>query len=73
MDPEDRMETVAKTKAGAMQEKASSGEEPAPGSEYHVAQADMNAIIENWPQAPKKVVQETIRRYGLPNEPHRHN
>ncbi len=68
MDPKDRVETVAKTKGGAMQEKASSGAEPAPGSVYRLAQADVDATTENWPSAPKKVVQETIAQYGLPNE-----
>ncbi len=68
MDPKDRVETVAKTKAGAMQEKASSAEERAPGAAYQVAQADVEAIIERWPPAPKKVAKETVARYGLPNE-----
>lgn len=68
MDPKDRVETVAKTKAGAMREKGSSADDPAPGSAYRVAQADVDAIIESWPSAPKKVVEETIAQYGLPNE-----
>ena len=68
MEPKDRVETVAKTKMGAQQEKASSGDERAPGARYTVSQAEVERIIESWPPAPKKVVQETIEKYGLPNE-----
>jgi hypothetical protein len=68
MEPEDRVETVAKTKAGARREKASSGSEDAPGVRYTVSEAEVEMIIENWPSAPKKVVPEVIKRYGLPNE-----
>ncbi len=68
MDPKDRVETVVKTKAGAREEKASSGEERAPGAALTVPQADVDAIIESWPAAPRKVVEETIKKYGLPNE-----
>ena len=68
MDPKDRVETVAKTKAGARAEKASSGDEAAPGAEHGVAQADVEAIIENWPPAPKQMAEDMVNRYGLPNE-----
>ncbi len=68
MEPKDRIETVAKTKAGAQQEKAGSGSQAAPGERYTVSQQEVEAIIEGWPSAPKKVVHETIETYGLPNE-----
>ena len=68
MDPKDRVETVAKTKMGAQEEKASSGAERAPGAAYTVSQADVDAIIDGWPPAPKKIAQETVEKYGLPNE-----
>lgn len=68
MDPKDRVETVIKTKAGANREKASSGDEPAPGAAFRVAQEEVDAIVERWPSAPKKVAQDTISKYGLPNE-----
>ncbi len=68
MDPKDRVETVAKTKAGAREEKASPGDESAPGAEYGVTQAEVDAIIENWPPAPKKMAQDMVKQYGLPNE-----
>lgn len=68
MEPEDRVETVAKTKAGAQREKASNGREDAPGARYTVSEAEAEAIIEAWPPAPKKVMPAVIKRYGLPNE-----
>jgi hypothetical protein len=67
MDPKDRVEVLAKTKASAMQEKTSGPDAP-PGAQHHVDQAQAEAIIENWPAAPKKIAKETIRRYGPPNE-----
>jgi len=68
LDPKDRVEAVAKTKAGAIKEKAGGGSEAAPGARYTVTQAEVDAIIESWPPAPKKIVPETIKKYGLPNE-----
>ncbi len=68
MDPQDRVETVVKTKADAKQERASSGDERAPGGQHLVSQEQLAAVIEDWPAAPKKVAQEMTERYGLPNE-----
>lgn len=68
MEPKDRIETVAKTKAGAQQEKAGSGSDAAPGARFTVSQAEVDAIIQEWPAAPQKIVPETIKKYGLPNE-----
>jgi hypothetical protein len=67
MDPKDRVETLIKTKTSAMQEKMSGHDEP-PGAKYRVDQAQVETIIQNWPAAPKKIAEETVRRYGLPNE-----
>ncbi len=47
MDPKDRVETVAKTKAGGREEKASPGDQPAPGADYTVPAAEAEAIVEN--------------------------
>jgi hypothetical protein len=68
MDPKDRVETVAKTKAGAREEKASPGDQSAPGAAHSVTQAEVDAIIENWPPAPKKMAQDMVEQYGLANE-----
>ena len=68
MDPKGRVETVAKTKAGAKQEKASDGAQAAPGSAYRIEPAQVDAIIESWPPAPKKIVDDMLKQYGPPNE-----
>ncbi len=68
MDTKDRIETVAKTKLGAQQQKAASGDQPAPGAAFRIAQADFGAIIDSWPPAPKKMAQDMVEQYGLPNE-----
>ena len=47
MDPKDRVETVARTKAGARAEKASPGDDSAPGAAHRVGQGEVDAIIEN--------------------------
>lgn len=67
MDPKDRVEVLAKTMSSAMQEKVTGPDAP-PGAEHHVDQTQTEAIIENWPAAPKKVAEEIMRRYGPPNE-----
>jgi len=68
MDPKDRVETVVETKAAAKRERATSGEESAPGARSRVAQGDVDALIENWPAAPEKQAQDMLNQYGLPNE-----
>jgi hypothetical protein len=68
MDPQDRVKAVAKTKAGAREEKASSGDDRAAGARHAVSQAEVDAIVESWPPAPKQIVVETIKTYGLPDE-----
>ena len=68
MDPKDRIEAVAKTKLGAQREQASDGSESTPGAREVVSQIEVEAVVENWPPAPKKIVAETIDTYGLPNE-----
>ncbi len=68
MDPKDRIETVVKTKMGAQEQKASSGDERAPGAAHTISRGDVDAIIGSWPPAPKKIAEETLEKYGLPNE-----
>ena len=68
MDPKDRVETVAKTKAGARDEEASPGDQSAPGATHSVAEAEVDAIIEKWPPAPQKMAKDMVEQYGAPNE-----
>ena len=68
MDPKDRVETVAKTKAGAREEKASPADRSAPGADYTVPAAEVDAIVERWPAAPQKMAKDMVNQYGPPNE-----
>ena len=67
MDPKDRVETVAKTKAGARGEEASPANGSAAGAD-HSAHGHADAIVGNWGRAGKDVLHETLKRFGLPNE-----
>ena len=68
MDPKDRIETVIKTKLGALREKATGGEDAAPGARYTISEAEVERITDDWPAAPKKIAHETMKKYGPPNE-----
>ncbi len=67
MDPKDRVETLVKTKASSLQKRMGSDDAPA-ATGQHVELEQVDAIIANWPAAPKKVAQDILDRYGLPNE-----
>ncbi len=67
MDPKDRVETLIKTKASSIHKRISGNDSPA-GAGYQVAQEDVEAILADWPAAPKKVTEGLLDRYGLPNE-----
>lgn len=67
MEPQERVETLAKSKASRMQQKVD-GEQRSPGSEFKLEPGDAGAIIESWPAAPKQHAKYIIDRYGPPNE-----
>lgn len=45
MEPKDRVETVVKTKMGAQREKASGGDESAPGAAHSVSRAEVERVV----------------------------
>ena len=67
MDPRDCVETLVKTKASSLHKRISGNDSPA-GTGYQVEQADVEAILADWPAAPKKVAAGLLDRYGPPNE-----
>ena len=67
MEPKDRVETLVKTKASSVHKRMSGGDAPA-GARYRAEQPEVDAILAEWPAAPKKVAQDIIGRYGPPNE-----
>lgn len=67
MDPGDRIATIMKTKMGYMRERTEADEsrtEP----DFVVDPQDVNAVIEDWPAAPKKIAVDLVKRYGPPHE-----
>jgi hypothetical protein len=67
VDMKDKLETLVKTKAGSIHKRIS-GEEAAHGAQYVVEQTEVDALLESWPPAPKKVAGDLIDKYGQPNE-----
>jgi hypothetical protein len=67
MEPSERMKTLASSKIGAMKEKLSEKAEQA-GSLVIADQDVVDAILRDWPAAPKHVAQDAIQHYGPPNE-----
>lgn len=64
MEPNDHVETITKSKVDYML--VEDGEEPQ--RDLAVRPGDVEALIEDWPAAPKKVSIEMIERYGPPHE-----
>jgi len=67
MDPKDRVETLIKTKVSSVHKRVAGNDTPE-GARYQVEQEEVEAIIAEWPAAPKKVAQGLLDRYGMPNE-----
>ena len=67
MDPKDRVETLIKTKASSIHKRIAGNDSPT-GTGYQVELADVEAILADWPAAPKTVAEGLLDRYGLPNE-----
>lgn len=68
MDPKERMETLASTKVAYVKKKL--GGETGHGADASLIAdpGDVDALLESWPQTPKKIAHKTIEQYGPPNE-----
>ncbi len=64
----ERMETLARASADAMKHKARGEHETEGGASHVVDRAQVEALIENWPDAPKMGARQMLEQYGLPNE-----
>lgn len=64
----ERIATIANAAANAMHHKSQGEHETEAGIEHRVPLADAEAIIEDWPEAPKKGAQQMLKQYGAPNE-----
>lgn len=67
MDPKERVETLAKSKASRMEQRMG-GDAGPHGAQLRLEPGEAEAIIENWPAAPKQHAQYIIEKYGPPNE-----
>jgi hypothetical protein len=67
MEPGERLKTLMSSKASAMKQKLGCKREQA-GRQAMTEFAVVDAILQDWPTAPKLVAEDAIERYGLPNE-----
>lgn len=67
MEPQERIETLAKSKTSRMQQKLD-GEGGPQGAELSLEPGEAEAILESWPAAPKQHAEYIIEKYGPPNE-----
>ena len=69
MQTGERMEALARAKASALQLKSKGGITEL-GTEHSVHLDDAEAIVREWPQAPKAMAPTLLDAYGPPNEQH---
>lgn len=64
----ERMATLARASGDAMKHKAQGEHETEEGARLGVPLATVEALIENWPTAPKEGARQMLEQYGPPNE-----
>ena len=64
----ERMATVGRAVADAIGHKAQGEHETEEGARQRVEAAEVERIIESWPEAPKNVARQMLAKYGPPNE-----
>lgn len=64
----ERMAELASAKTDALMHKLRGEHETEKGARYTVDPAALTALIESWPEAPRKGAQKMIEQYGPPNE-----
>jgi hypothetical protein len=62
----ERMGSLATTKMSAVKHKLKGNTEH--GNNYTIDPNDVEALIKDWPKAPKKVAEKLLDHYGTPNE-----
>lgn len=68
IDTSERMATIARASANAMMHKVQGEHETEAGASFSVPFNEAEAIIENWPNAPKEGARQMLKQYGEPNE-----
>lgn len=68
LDTGQRLATTGRAVAQAIRYKSKGEHETQRGAAFVVEPEDAAAIIEDWPEAQKKVAEQMLTRYGPPNE-----
>ncbi len=68
MDTSERMATLARAAADATKRKVRGEHETEGGTRHTVDLAQVEALIESWPEAPKQAARQMLEQYGAPNE-----
>lgn len=62
----ERMGSLATTKMSALKHKLTGKTDQ--GANYTIDPSDVQALIKDWPRAPKKLAEKLLDHYGAPNE-----
>ncbi len=68
MSPRERVASLGSAVVDAAKHMAVGGHETEHGTEQRVGLAQAEAIVESWPDAPKKMARQLLEQYGPPNE-----
>ncbi len=68
IDTSERMGTLARASADATKHKARGEHETEGGARHTVELAQVEALIQSWPEAPRNAARQMLEQYGPPNE-----
>lgn len=68
LDTPERLATTGRAVAQGMVHEVRGEHETMKGADHHVADADVEQIIEDWPHAQTNVARQMVAKYGPPNE-----
>lgn len=68
MPTHERAASLATSKASANRVKAEAATRTEGGQQHRLSIADAQALVETWPEAPKKAAEKILDEYGPPNE-----
>lgn len=68
VETRERVATLARASADAMQHRSEGEHETEHGAQHLAPLEEVEAIIESWPEAPKEGARQMLEQYGPPNE-----
>lgn len=63
-----RMADIGSAMGNAMQHKLRGEHETDEGNRHQVSMAELERLIQDWPQAPRRAAEQFLKQYGPPNE-----